>query len=221
MIISVIIIKSIIIINSNTTMLGYLSTHQKDLPNFIPDNFSHPVKIIPETTLSEIPPQSLQALLVGFTIDQRLFAGFTDWIRAFLQSGGTLVFNGHIAYPFLPELTTYQPLPKRGKKDLLISRVTPHAIFSGIDFMDLSERRGVRGFYGRGANPMPKQATAINRVGNSNADAFVDWQWDFPGGGRLFVHAGINLWLYSHDQNTASRLIPQLLAWCMKEDYHE
>lgn len=199
-------------------MLGYLSSHRRDLPTFIPDDGVYPIKVIPETALSEVPIKDLRALLVGFSIDQRLFATHTSWLRSFLENGGTVVFNGHIAYPFLPELSVYQPLPKRGKEDLVIRAVTPHPLFDGIDFMDLTERRGVRGFYGRGANPMPTQAIPINRVGESQINAYVDWQWNFKGGGRLFVHAGINLWLYSHDKTTANRLTPQLLNWCMQEE---
>lgn len=199
-------------------MLAYLSTHRQDMPTFIPADFPYSLKVIPQAQLGQTPINSIRALLVGFTIDQRLFATHSTWIREFLQNGGTVVFNGHIAYPFLPELKRYQPLPKRGKEDLLISSITPHPMFSGIDFMHLSERRGVRGFYGRGANPMPEQAIAINRVGTEGAQAFVDWQWNFAGGGRLFVHAGINLWLYAQDKNTSARLMPQMLSWCMQEE---
>lgn len=198
-------------------MLAYLSTHRQDLPHFIPKDFPHQLKIIPETALGDTPIDAIRALLVGMSIDQRLFATHSAWIRQFLDNGGTLVFNGHIAYPFLPELERYQPLPKRGKEDLVITSVTAHEMFTGIDFMDLTQRRGVRGFYGRGANPMPEQAIAINRVGESSQAAFVDWQWNFSGGGRLFVHAGINLWLYTRDKTSASRLTPQLLNWCMQE----
>ncbi len=195
------------------TMIAYLSAHRRDLPGFIPASYRSRTVIIQEQQLARTAPASIKALLVGFTVDQILFARASAWIKDFLSNGGTLVFNGHIAHPFLPILSRYVPLPTRGKDDLLVRPISPHPIFAGVDFMDLTERRGVRGFYGRGANPMPEGAIPVNRVGEN---AVVDWQLNI-GKGRLLMHAGINLWLYHRDKNTSARIVPQLLDWCLAE----
>ncbi|PID66507.1 MAG: hypothetical protein CR975_02590 [Gammaproteobacteria bacterium] len=194
-------------------MIAYLSAHRRDFPGFIPDSYRSRTIIIQEQQLTQTAPASMKALLVGFTVDQILLARASAWIEDFLHSGGTLVFNGHIAHPFLSVLSRYEPLPRRGKDDLLVRPINPHPVFAGVDFMDLTERRGVRGFYGRGANPMPEDAIPINRVGES---AVVDWQLNI-GTGRLLVHAGINLWLYHRDKNSSARIVPQLLDWCLAE----
>ncbi len=211
------------------TMIAYLAAHRRDFPGFVPDSYRGRTIIIQEQQLARTAPASIKALLVSFTVDQILFARASAWIKDFLYSGGTLVFNGHIAHPFLPVLSRYVnghiahpflpflsryvPLPSRGKDDLVIRPINPHPIFSGVDFMDLTERRGVRGFYGRGANPMPEGAIPINRVGEK---AVVDWQLNI-GKGRLLMHSGINLWLYHRDKNTSARITPQLLDWCLAE----
>lgn len=41
----------------------------------------------------------------------------------------------------------------------------------------------------------------------------VDLAWQRPGGGRLFLHPGNDVWGYAFDPTPAARVFPQLLAW--------
>lgn len=151
------------------------------------------------------------AILVSAHTDQRAFAACGDRIAAFLDAGGLLVFNGHIAYPFLPELATFVPVPGHGLALLQVRRAAEHPVFAGVDPQDLTFRRGVAGFYGRGHNPPPPGATVLHRL--SGNDAPLDWVWERPAGGTVFMHGGNNLWMYADDPTSAAYIAPQLMAW--------
>jgi len=151
------------------------------------------------------------AILVSAHTDQRAFAASRQQIAAFLDVGGLLVFNGHIAYPFLPELAPFVPVPGFGLNLLQIRRTAEHPVFDGVDPQDLTFRRGVAGFYGRGHNPPPEGAVVLHRL--SGNDAPLDWVWKRPAGGTVFMHGGNNLWMYADDPTSAARIAPQLMAW--------
>jgi len=151
------------------------------------------------------------AILVSAHTDQRAFAASGDRIAAFLDAGGLLVFNGHIAYPFLPELAPFVPVPGYGLALLQVCRVTAHPVFDGVDPQDLTFRRGVAGFYGRGHNPPPPGAEVLHRL--SGNDAPLDWVWARPAGGTVFMHGGNDMWMYADDPTSAARIAPQLMAW--------
>jgi hypothetical protein len=168
--------------------------------------------LVPETALNAIPPRPDDALFAPMHIDQRLFARAQCWIESFLDQGGTLVFSGPLAHPFLPDLRPFVPLPRRGLSDLRVETRGDHPIHAGIDPLDLTLRRGVAGFHGRGANPPPPDATVLAMVGGDHP---LTWLWHRPGGGRLFMHAGNNPWMFWQDDSSAARLAPQLLAWAL------
>lgn len=194
--------------------IAFLTTQKDDLPKFIPEKYKKDLVLIHETKLQEFDPKSLGTLLVGANLDQILFAKQKSWIENFLATNGTLVFNGHIAYPFLPELKKFRALPKRTREELTISPIQEHKIFAGVDFLDLSCRRGVYGFYGRGENPPPKGAIAINRIGTG--DFVVDWLWELPTGGRIFMHSGNSMWMYHGGDSSAAKVAEQLIDWCVE-----
>lgn len=154
------------------------------------------------------------ALLIGMHVDQRYLADRADRIAAFAQGGGTIVANGHMAYPFLPGLGLFQPLTDYALKDLVVSRVNPHPVWDGVDEQDLTFRRGVAGFYGRGWHEPPETATVINAIGASRRP--VDFIYPV-GEGRVLVHGGNDLWSFGGGDTTA-RLLPQFLAWLFAEE---
>jgi len=151
------------------------------------------------------------AILVSAHTDQRAFAACAGQIAAFLDAGGLLVFNGHIAYPFLPELAIFVPVPGFSLNLLQVRRTAEHPVFDGVDPQNLTFRRGVAGFYGRGHNPPPPGAVVLHRL--SGNDAPLDWVWPRPAGGTVFMHGGNNLWMYADDLTSAARIAPQLMAW--------
>lgn len=152
-----------------------------------------------------------RALLIGTHHDQRHLVTQRATLEGFLDGGGTIVFCGHVVYPFLAGLTRFRPSGSGRLADLRVARAAAHPIFEGVDAHDLTFRRGVAGFYCRGCNEPPPGAQVLNTVG---ADGLpVDWLWQRPGGGRVLMHAGNDLWMYWRDKTTAGRLGPQLLDW--------
>lgn len=132
------------------------------------------------------------AVLISMSADQVHLNEISPKLQAYLNGGGTLLINGHVARPFLPELSRYEPMEKRGLKELVIHRENEHPLFQHISAESLTLRKGVAGFYGRGTNPPPTGALVIHSVGPDHVA--VDWLYDRPEGGRIFVHSGVELW---------------------------
>ncbi|MEL7938438.1 MULTISPECIES: hypothetical protein [Pseudomonas] len=151
------------------------------------------------------------AILVEGHVDQRALLTHRDALRRHLDAGGTLVFNGHLVYPIFDGLADFVVAPRRGVKELEVERVNPHPVFDGVDCHDLSYRRGVAGFYARGANPPPPGAVVLHRLRADGSP--IDWVWQRPDGGQVFMHSGNNLWMYINDDTSAARIAPQLLDW--------
>ncbi|HET8726005.1 MAG TPA: hypothetical protein VFO41_00730 [Alphaproteobacteria bacterium] len=151
------------------------------------------------------------ALLVPMHADQIHLARCRDVVEGYLSGGGAIVFNGHVAHPFLPELRRFVPLDRPKLADLHVVPAAPHPAFAGLDHREISLRRGVAGFYGRGHNPMPAGAVAVNALASGRVP--VDWVWRRPGGGLLFMHAGNDLWMYASDRSGAAEILPNLLDW--------
>jgi hypothetical protein len=115
--------------------------------------------------LADAPLQKYRALLLPMYSDQRHLFRHGARLEAFLGSGGILIFSGHVAYPFLPELQIFEALPYRQVEDLFVYRAAEHPIWQGVRGEDLTFRKGVAGFYGRGCNPPPPEAVIINTLG--------------------------------------------------------
>ncbi|MEM7445893.1 MAG: hypothetical protein AAF414_21405 [Pseudomonadota bacterium] len=174
------------------------------------------LETVPEQTLTDHRPDRFGALLVPMHIDQRRFANATRWISRFFQAGGTLVFNGLLGYPFHRKLKRFEPLVSPRLRQFRVRVDANHPVWRGVDPDDLTFRRGVAGFYGRGCNPPPPSAQIIGTIDQGNCA--VDWQWHPREGGRLLMHAGNDLWMYARDKTSAAALTPQLLHWCMAEE---
>lgn len=157
----------------------------------------------------------LRALLIPAHADQRYLMQQQASLQTFLQGAGTIVINGHIAYPFLPWLSAFVPSADRGLDGLRVHRAAPHPVFEGVDPGHLTFRRGVAGFYARGGNPPPSGARVLNTLGPS-AQA-IDWELRLPQGGRILMHSGNDLWMYAGSADSTGRLLPQLLAWLQGE----
>lgn len=191
--------------------LLYIRSMGHETPSFLelPEAKGMTVKHLRE--IAEADFDTHDAILVPAHVDQRSLSRFSGALTRFLNRGGTLVFNGHLVYPVLPELEFFVPARGGHMEDLIVMRVGEHPIFDGVDTNDLSFRRGVAGFYGRGANPPPPGAHVIHRLEADGSP--LDWYWERPQGGRVFMHAGNTLWMYVDDAVSASRIAPQLLRW--------
>lgn len=156
-----------------------------------------------------------RGLLVPAHADQRHLQTLREPLEGWLESGAALVLNGHVAYPFLRWLQPFQPTATPGLEGLRVQRGAAHPVFAGVDAEHLTFRRGVAGFYARGGNPPPSGAQVLNTLGPQRQP--IDWLLERPGGGRLLVHSGNDLWMYAGGEDSAARVLPQLLAWMREE----
>lgn len=180
-----------------------------DLPDV--SGYVSDVAEIEHYDLASVALSAYRALLLPAHLDQRYFGTLTQKIEAFLDSGGTLVFNGHVTWPMLPEFKPFQPLERLTLETLQIHRVNPHPVFEGVNTSELTFRRGVAGFYARGCNPPPEGAVVLHGVGPDKLPC--DWVYERPSGGRILMHAGNDLWMYVASEDSTSRITPQLCAW--------
>jgi hypothetical protein len=169
------------------------------------------VDAAPMHDLPRIELERYRGLLVSLHADQLLLARQRRQLEAFLAGGGTIVFCGHVAYPILDELQPFVPIPDYRLDDLRVRLEQPHPVWAGVEAQDLTFRKGVAGFYGRGHNPPPASARIINTLGQQRYP--VDFECRPSVGGRLLVHAGSDLWAYLEADSSAARLGPQLLDW--------
>lgn len=188
----------------------YLRSQGHEFPAFLQFAESRGIDLRHLREVSDDELVSYDALLVPAHIDQRGLARRETALARFLNKGGTLVFNGHLVYPILG-LAPFVPSQGGHMNDLIVESVNPHPVFASVDDYDLSFRRGVSGFYGRGNNPPPVGAVVLHRMQADHAP--LDWYWERPQGGRILMHAGNTLWMYLGDDTSAARIAPQLIDW--------
>lgn len=168
--------------------------------------------------LYELDEYALQAddvLLLPAHVDQRFLVTQQEKLVAFINAGGTIVINGHVAHPFLPWLTPFEPVVHPHVNNLQIQREQAHPIFEHVDVQDLTFRKGVAGFYARGGNPAPAGAVIIHTI--SEQCLPVDWVYTLPGGGRILMHSGNDLWTFNQNDDSTRYLLPQLKQWLQGE----
>lgn len=172
------------------------------------------VDVISQYQLDVIADATLKhyaALLLTSHLDQIHFERRRHRIETYLDAGGTIVFNGPLVRPYLPELRAFVPLPRRTLDTLRVHRLTEHPAFRAFPVERLSLRRGVAGFWGRGHNPPPTGATLIHGLGPERAA--VDWEWRRPGGSTVLCHAGNDIWSFLEDEPDADALPLGVLDW--------
>ncbi|WP_251141908.1 hypothetical protein, partial [Streptomyces sp. McG6] len=175
-----------------------------------------------------------EELLLGGTVKGLTISGNADQIHLqrqaplleeFVRRGGRVLVNGHIVRPFLPGLTPWRALDHRGPADLVITPVTPHPVFEGVDPAELLYRTGVpgtptgeeltrvgvAGFYGRGYQThLPEGATVLNGIGPHALPVDVVHPL---GRGQVMVHAGNDLLSFCDpDRSTRHRFGNATLA---------
>ncbi len=172
------------------------------------------VEVIGQYALDALDDSALQrydALLLTSHLDQIHFERRAPRMARYLDASGTIVFNGPLVRPFLPELRPFVPLPRRNLETLRVHRLSDHPAFRSIPAERLSLRRGVAGFWGRGHNPPPPGATLIHGLGPDRAP--VDWEWRRPAGGTLLCHSGNDIWGFLEDEPDADALPLGVLDW--------
>lgn len=152
-------------------------------------------------------------LLATAYLDQIDFEARTTAIAEFIETGGRIVFNGHIVRPFIKGMRPFVPLAMQRRSDLAIERLASHPVFAGISVQAHATQKGVAGFYGRGHNPPLAGATGLTGIGPDRLP--VDWEWLLPGGGGLLVHSGNDLWAVSDDAGVNASVADRLVAWSL------
>jgi hypothetical protein len=155
------------------------------------------------------------AVLISMHVDQRFLAKHAERIDLYVRRGGTMVANGHMAYPFLRDVALFHPLHGYRLEDLTVRRQTAHSVWEGVAEAELTFRRGVAGFYGRGWHQPPAGATVIHVLGDRELP--LDFTYRL-GAGRVLFHGGNDLWQYANAADTTARIVPQLFTWIDSRD---
>lgn len=163
--------------------------------------------------LADVDLSGVRGVLAGAHVDQVFLRAHRPLLDRFVAGGGRLVVCGQVVLPFVAGLCPFRPLAYRGVADLTVHRLADHPVWHGVDPADLTFRRGVAGFYGRGYYPdPPADALLVHGLGprRLTLDAV------YPhGAGEVLVHGGNDLWGYAEDDTTAARMTPSLLDWVL------
>lgn len=173
------------------------------------------VTVIRERELTSGQIEAANGIITTTHLDQIGWLDHAESLANLLDRGGRWFFNGHMLRRFLPGLGIYVPLERPKRSDYALTRLHEHPIFAGIDQKSLEENRGVAGFYGRGHNPLPPGATAVNGIGPDLLP--IDWEWSRPEGGRVFSHAGNDLGGMAGDSGDGRVLTGRIIAWANGE----
>jgi len=169
------------------------------------------VTIVEQADLTRDVLLAHRGLVTGNQLDQNAMLAMKDALTAFLDAGGRWFFNGHFVRPLLDGVAQYRPIAAPKRADFALSTINPHPLFDGIGLEKLETNKGVAGFYGRGCNPLPEGAVAVNGLGAARVP--VDWVWARPHGGRIFSHAGNDLCSMGLEWNLAPELTRRILHW--------
>lgn len=169
------------------------------------------VDCIDQYALPSLSLNRYHGILISMMADQRLLLREKERLESYLQQGGTLVINGHIAYPFLDLLQPFIPIKDPSLEDFKVERQSPHPVFESITAEGMNERRHVAGFWGRGANPPPVGASCIHTLEQGKCP--IDWEYQPPTGGRILMHSGNDMWITLENEADNERLFTQLLDW--------
>lgn len=154
------------------------------------------------------------ALVLAGMVDQEFLWHCSDLVASFLDCGRTVVFCGQLFRPWLPGCGMFVPTTIRGFGDYVVHLAQPHPVFCGVDPAHLTFRRGVAGFFARGHHPPPKGASVLATLAGGQPMTWVD---NLTTRGTVFVHSGADLLGYASTEDTACRMVPQLLDWACEQ----
>lgn len=169
------------------------------------------VRVLAQSDLDAAALEGARGLVTGNLLDQNAMLRLRPVLEDFLDAGGRWLFNGHVMRPMIEGLTPYRPMAAPKRADFTQTRLAPHPIFAGVEIGKLETNRGVAGFYGRGANPMPAGGIAV--TGLRGGTVPVDWLWVRPTGGRVFSHAGNDLGQMGLEWGLAPLLQGRIVDW--------
>ncbi|MDQ3762005.1 MAG: hypothetical protein M3460_10005 [Actinomycetota bacterium] len=114
------------------------------------------------------------ALIIAPNADQEHLARHRRMIRDYLDSGGVVIFGGHLHRDWLPGASAFVPLMTRSLAGYRVVEVADHPIFRGMGPVELTFRRGVAGFFARGHHPIPAGAEVLTRLSGGQPSTYLD-----------------------------------------------
>ncbi len=175
----------------------------------------HGIRVLDQYAFTPRDLEGAAGLLLSQHVDERHLSEHRAALEGFLARGRAIAINGPFVLPALGVLAPYEPVGDGSAEPWALELASPHPITEGVRAEDLTFRRGVVGFWGRGTSKPPRDAVVLTRYGRSGSPA--DWVWRAPGGGRLFVHPGNDVWGWATRSTSAARVFPQLLGWMRGE----
>lgn len=154
-------------------------------------------------------------LVVPPMVDQEHLARHREALSDYLDTGGVVVFGGHLHRDWLPGARMFVPLEGRSFRDYEVTVVADHPVFDGVEADDLTFRRGVAGFFARGHHPPPDGARVLTRLAGGQPATYVD---QVSTRGTILVQSSCDLLGYAGGlASTAARIPHQLLDWIVVE----
>lgn len=155
----------------------------------------------------------VSGVLISMAVDQQFLSTCSDKLEKFIRQGGRVALMGHPVVKFLPGQGDFRKLDYAAPAELYLSAGDAHPVWNGVDFLDISARRGVTGFYARGYTlNHPRGAVIASHIGPHKLP--VDYVYAY-GKGQVLIHPGIELAVFAGDQNSAARIHPQLIDWLL------
>lgn len=145
-------------------------------------------------------------LILSGRADQRLLAGMSDRLAAFLDQGRVVAFSGQLTHDWLPGETAFEPAPSAEEADGGNPRLAAHPLFIGVAPDDL----GATFLYHHGWHRPPEGAEVIAWRADGTPGAYVDRT---STDGTILLHGGANLLANATTDRSAARIAPQLVAW--------
>jgi len=134
--------------------------------------------------------------------DQELLASRRDELADYLGQGRVIVFSGQLTADWLPGVT---PFERHAEAAAGPPQLAEHPVLQGVAPDDL----GGNFLYRDGWHPVPVGADVLARRPDGTPGLWVAE----AAGGTVLVHGGANLLANAVADNSAARIIPQLLAW--------
>jgi hypothetical protein len=197
--------------------IAALSMDIRDSPSALErGELGHRVESVDCYQLPKAGLNRFEVVIIPPMIDQEHLARHRALIRAYLDSGGVLIFGGQIHRDWLPGAGPFQAIDPPSLQAYRVTEIAEHPIFDGVDPDDLTFRRGVAGFFARGHHPVPDGAEVLVRLTGGLPVTYID---RVSTAGTILLHANGELLGY-RGQDTAGRMPGQLIEWAVDEARH-
>ena len=153
----------------------------------------------------------VDVVLIPDSHDQLFLKSIEPRLAAYLAAGGNFLINGHLTLPWLPCLSPYKAVNPKPFTNWMIRPADPGRYFGRMDFENFHRWEGILGQYARGYSDPPAGAQPLCLIGGPNGEGPVDWVWQMPRGGNVFMHNGDNIEMFCSDPRHQPNLFQDIL----------